>query len=87
MNKHNVTYAAKCPTCGNKYVGQTKCRCSKRVMEHNAKDNNSNLLRHARESKHTRVWLKDFKILGSGYSSDFKRKISEALYIKDLMPN
>ena len=32
------------------------------------------------------VWLDDFKILGSGYSSDFKRKISEALYIKELRP-
>ena len=85
-NKHNITYAAECPTCGNKYVGQMKSRCIKRVVEHNAKDINSHLLRHAKQTKHIRVWLDDFKILGIGYSSDFKRKISEALYIKELRP-
>ena len=85
-HKHNTTYAVKCSTCGNKYVGQTKCRCIKRVIEHNAKDKNSHLLRHVTGTKHTRVWLNDFKILGSGYSSDFKRIISESLYIKELKP-
>ena len=56
------------------------------MIENNAKDINSHLLRHARETKHTRVWLANFKIPGSGYSSDFKRKISEALYSKELRP-
>ena len=31
--------------------------------------------------------MDDFKVLGSGYSSDFKRKISEALHIKELRPD
>ena len=30
----------------------------------------------------TKEWLEDFKVLGSGYSSDFKRKISESLFIE-----
>ena len=29
-------------------------------------------------NNHHRVWMDDFKILGSGYNSNFKRKISEA---------
>ena len=85
-NKHNITYEGKCPTCENKYVGQTKCRCVKRIIQHNSKDKQSNLLRHSKNTKHTRVWLKDFKIIGTGYSSDFKRKMSEALHIKELKP-
>ena len=44
-NKHDIAYAAECPTCGNKYIGQTTCRCIKRVIEHNAKDINSHLAR------------------------------------------
>ena len=57
-----------------------KCRCIKgEVIEHNSKDINSHLLRHAKEIKDTRVWLDNFKILGGGYISDFKQKISETL--------
>ena len=37
--------------------------------------------------QNTRVWLKDFKIIGSGYKSDFKRRISESLHIKKLKPD
>ena len=31
--------------------------------------------------------MDDFKILGSGYKSNFKRKISEALFIKEKKPD
>ena len=67
-NKRHITCAAECPTCVNnkRNVGTY----IKSVIEHNAKDIISHLLRHA---KHTRVWLDDFKILGSGYNSDLKR--------------
>ena len=85
-NKHNITYLATCQKCGQRYIGQTRCRCKKRVIEHNRADKESHLLKHANEKRHKRVWLSDFKILGSGYSSNFKRKISESLYIKRYNP-
>ena len=53
---------------------------------HNKKDKNSHLLKHAKSKKHKRVSLPDFKILNSGYTTDFKRKISESLYIKKHKP-
>ena len=84
-NKHNITYLGTCD-CGHRYIGQTKCRCQKRIIEHNKSDKQSHLLKHSNTTKHRRVWLPDFKILGSGYSSDFKRKISESLYIKQYKP-
>ena len=86
---HNIVYTAKCPNkeCTAEYGGQTKCRLLKRVIQHNRTDKNSHLLKHARETGHHRVWLDDFKIVGQGYSSEFKRKISESLYIKESNPN
>ena len=85
-HKHNVVYHTKCPNkeCKSHYGGQTKCRIGKRALQHNKLDKNSHLLKHANQTKHTRVWLKDFKIIGSGYKSDFKRRISESLHIKKL---
>ena len=59
----------------------------KRVIQHNRTDIYSHLLKHANEVRHERVRLEDFKVLGSGYSSDFKRKISESLFISELKPD
>ena len=86
---HNVVYHGKChnKSCRSHYGGQTKCRVEKRVIQHNRTDKNSHLLKHANETGHGRVWLNDFKILGSGYTSDFKRKISESLFINELKPD
>ena len=59
----------------------------KRAIQHNRTDKNSHLLKHAKSTSHRRVWLKDFKILGSGFGSNFKRRISESLFIKELKPD
>ena len=81
---HNVVYHAKCPNkkCNSHYAGQTKCQIQKRALQHRNTDRNSHLYKHAESTKHKKVYLRDFKILGQRYSSDFKRKISESLYIK-----
>ena len=50
-------------------------------------DKNSHLLKHSREKNHQHVWENDFKVLGNNYRSNFKRKISEALFIKQLKPS
>ena len=86
---HNVVYHATCPNknCKSCYTGETKCRMQKRNIQHNSKDEKSHILIHSKKTKHRRVWMKDFKILGRGYSSDFKRKISEALFIKKMKPD
>ena len=74
-------------SCNSHYGGKTKCRIEKQVIQHNRTDINSHLLKHANEVRHEREWLEDFKLLGSGYSSDFKRKISESLFISELKPD
>ena len=86
---HNVVYHAECPNkkCKSEYTGETKCRMKKRAIQHNSKDEKSHILIHSKRTKHKRVWMDNFKILGQGYTSDYKRKISEALFIKKYKPN
>ena len=88
-HKHNVTYHINCANkkCQSNYVGQTKCRILKRTLQHNSKDNSSHVLQHSKETKHRRVTLNDVKIIGNRYKSDFKRRISESLFIKELKPD
>ena len=58
-----------------------------RMMEHNSKDAKSHMLIHSKKTKHRRAFLPNLKIVGSGYRTNFKRKISEALFIKELKPD
>ena len=86
---HNVTYLIRCPdkTCKSKYAGQTKCRMKKRTTEHNESDKKSHMFIHSEQTKHKKVEIEDISILGKRYTSDFKRKISESLFIKELKPD
>ena len=88
QHKHNVVYYGKCPNegCKDDYVGKTKRRIVERIKDHNSKDNSSHLLKHARENSYTHVWEKVLHILDNNYQSNFKRKISESLFIKQLKP-
>ena len=53
----------------------------------NKRDKNSHILKHSREEGQNHVWDKDFQVLGNNYCSALKRKISEALMIKQLKPS
>ena len=88
-HQHNVVYHTNCPNrkCKSHYGGQTKCRIGKRAAEHCGKDRNSHLYKHAQQTKHKKVNVNDFKIIGKGYRSDFTRRISESLHIKKLKPD
>ena len=88
-HQHNVSYHVKCPNknCNSNYVGQTKCRIMKRTLQHKEKDNASHILQHSKTTKHRRVNISDVKIIGKGYSSNFKRRISESLFIKEIAPD
>ena len=89
MHQHNLTYHVSCANkkCKSSYVGETKRRLLTRAMDHNSKDKKSHMLIHSKKTKHKRVFLRDVKVLETGYRTNFKRKISEALYIKELKPD
>ena len=88
-NQHNIVYHGGCPNrkCVSNYVGQTKCRLGKRAGQHAGTDTNSHLFKHAKKTKHRKIRVSDFKIIGKGFRSDFTRKISESLYVKELKPD
>ena len=88
-HQHNVTYYGKCGKneCQDDYVGHSKRRIVERIIDHNKRDLQSHLLKHAKSTKHKRVWKNDFKILNRNYRTDRHRRISEAFYIKELGPS
>ena len=90
QHKHDLAYYSKCPepTCNEDYLRETGKRIIERSADHCGKDKQSHLLRHALNNNHKIVDLKDFKIIDSSYHNNrFKRKISEALYIKEYKPS
>ena len=89
QHKHNVVYYSKCPepTCNEDDLDKTERRIIERSADHSGKDKQSHLLRHALNNNCKTVDLKDFKIINSSYHNNrFKRKSSEALYIKQYKP-
>ena len=87
--QNNLVYYSKFPnkTCNEDYVGETDRRIEERIMDNNKRDKNSHLLKHSREKNHQHACENDVKVLGNNYRSNFKRKISEALLIKQLKPS
>ena len=86
---HNLVYYVPCPNkkCKSSYCGETKRRMEKRTGEHGGTDPKSHVLRHSRKTKHKRVKNADFKVLRQGFRSNFRRKISESLFIKQYKPD
>ena len=88
-HQSNLVYHGRCSnqTCREDYIGETDRRIKEWIINHNKRDKNSHILKHSPEEGHTHLWDRDFKVLGNNYHSAFKRKISEALFIKQLKPS
>ena len=64
------------------YLGETGCRDIERVADHAGKDK-LHLLKHALTRNHQHFDLGNMKIIDSSFHNNkLKRRISEALYIK-----
>ena len=90
QHEHDLIYYSKCPepNCNENYLGETGRRIIERTSDHCGKDKQSHLLKHALISNHPVVDLKDFKVIDINYHENkYKRKISEALYIKQYRPS
>ena len=88
-HKHDIIYFGNCPeqNCDDNYLGETARRISERIIDHGGRDCKSHLLKHAVANNHRSVSYDDFKIIGSGFRNNtFKRKVAEALLIKELRP-
>ena len=88
--KHDLLYRSVCGTdnCTEDYIGETGRRVIERVKDHNGRDHHSHLVKHVVEANHIPVTTNNFTILNSGYRNNKrKRKIAEALMIKELRPS
>ena len=89
IHKHDLVYYVKCPdqSCNQDYLGETGRRIIERTADHSGKDKHSHLFKHACNENHKHIDLDNIKVIDSGYHNNrFKRKISEALYIKQYKP-
>ena len=89
LHKHDLVYYVKCPdqSCNQDYLGETGRRITESAADHSGKDNHSYLFKHAYNENHKHVDLDNIKVIDSDYHNNrFKRKISEALCIKQYKP-
>ena len=72
-----------CPndSCCASYIGETDRRLEERAREHSGSDFISHVVKHWLETGHEHPSINNFKILSKNSTNDFKRQISEALYI------
>ena len=68
------------------YVGETSRRRVIRTSEHAGKDKKSWIFKHSSSTKHPKAKDEDFKILATNYENRRKRRLAEAMYIRDLKP-
>ena len=72
--------------CKDSYVGETARRRTVRTEEHGGKDKNSWIFKHSSTTKHPRAKDEDFEVLATNYGDRRKRKLAEAMFIRDLKP-
>ena len=88
-HNHDIVYYNECPVeqCNENYIGETGRRISERIIDHTGRDLKSYVYKHCIETGHRSPDINDFKIIGSNFRKNvFKRKIAEALLIKQLKP-
>ena len=65
------------------YIGESARRVIERVNDHGGRDTKSHVLKHSSEKEHVKVTSDKFKIIGTHFKSNKrKRKIAETLLIK-----
>ena len=86
LSTNNLVCYEKCPNqpCAEDYIGESDRRIKDIITDCNKCDKNSHILKHSRQEVYSQVLDKNLKVLGKIYRSAIKRKISEALFIKQL---
>ena len=87
-HQSNIIYRYPCRNkkCKDDYVGETGRRKAKRTGEHAGTDKQSEILKHTQKTKHPRAKEEGFEILATNYPNRTKRKLAEAMFIRDLKP-
>jgi len=89
-HSNDLVYRFRCPdeNCDVSYIGETGRRFNERILDHAGKDTKSHVLKHAKEKDHELASHEHFEMLGSNFHGNkYKRRISEALFIKEFKPS
>ena len=90
-DKHlsNFVYRHPCRNkrCDDDYIGETGRRKEKRTGEHAGKDKDSEIFKHSQKTKHPKAKYRDFEVLATNYPIRYKRRLAEAMFIRDLKPS
>ena len=89
-HKHDIIYLATCPedNCLENYIGESLHQISERIIDHNGRDQKSHIFKYCFEKCHQHFHTNSFKIIGNEFKNNsFKRKISDALLIKQIKPS
>ena len=88
-HNHNLVYYSECSEeqCNENYNGETGRRISETIIDYAGRNSKSYVYKHCIETGHRSPYINDFKIICSNFRKNvFKRKIAEALLIKQLKP-
>ena len=88
-HEHDIVYYTKCPeeSCSHDYVGESGRRVLEQVKDHDGRDTSSHIFKHCVAADRQFVSCNDLRTVGRNYCNNKrKRKIAEALLIKNLKP-
>ena len=85
----NFVYRHECKNkkCQHSYIGETSRRRVLRTEEHGGKDKQSWIFKHSSTTKHPKAKDDNFEILATNYPDRRKRKLAEAMFIRDQRPS
>ena len=89
-HKHDIIYLATCPedNCSENYIGESRRQISERIIDHKRRDQKQHIFKHSSKICCQHFHTNSFKIIGNGFKNNsFKRKVSEALLIKQIKPS
>ena len=84
--QHNVVYQVNCPDCESIYIGESGRRIEERALDHAGQDRNSHVYKHSLATGHNGITIENIKIINKNFQNYYKRKVSEAIYIKQKRP-
>ena len=61
-------------------------RLEERIVDHAGRDENSHVVKHTLEKGHKEISMDNVTIISKNFNNYYKRKVSEALFIKSKKP-
>ena len=85
----NFIYRHECRNkkCNHSYIGETARRKVLRTEEHSGKDKQSWIYKHSSTTKHPKAKDEHFEVLATNYADRRRRKLAEAMFIRDRKPS